>query len=136
MKNEELYLRSRIGSENHFRVPEGYFDSLADNIISQLPGKEIAMDLCATSRQADDTAGETPGSSSRKAVIKRIRPWLFAAACVCGIAFLGAVFYHAPEQTPDQQIAAINISDDYLDEAADYAMVDNQDIYACLMSEY
>lgn len=136
MKNEELYLRSRMGRENHFRVPEGYFDSLADNIISQLPGKEVAISLHQAGTQTGNAAGETNGKGNRPAILKRIRPWLFAAACVCGIAFLGAVYYHAPEQTADQQFAAVNTADNYVDEAADYAMVDNQDIYACLMSEY
>jgi hypothetical protein len=28
------------------------------------------------------------------------------------------------------------LMDDYFDEAADYVMLDNQDIYACLSSEY
>ncbi len=42
-------------------------------------------------------------------------------------------FTNQPADIPTEQVAVF--SDDSFDEAADYAMIDNQDIYACLMSE-
>jgi hypothetical protein len=35
-------------------------------------------------------------------------------------------------QEQPQQTASAMVSDTYMDEAADYAMIDNADIYACL----
>ena len=34
--NEEQYLINKAGKENPFRVPEGYFDSLASQVMSSV----------------------------------------------------------------------------------------------------
>jgi hypothetical protein len=34
--NEEQYLINKAGKENPFRVPEGYFDSLASQVMSRV----------------------------------------------------------------------------------------------------
>jgi hypothetical protein len=111
MKNEELYISSRMGHENHFRVPEGYFDNFAERLMSELPER-------------------------RKPLMVRLRPWMYAAACFVGAVSLVAVYFHAPDNPADTHVASVSYAETYFDEAADYAMVDNQDIYACLSSEF
>ena len=34
--NEEQYLIEKVGKENPFRVPEGYFDTLASQVMSRI----------------------------------------------------------------------------------------------------
>ena len=40
MDREELFLKQKFGNERPFRVPEGYFDSFADNLMKELPERE------------------------------------------------------------------------------------------------
>ena len=42
MKEEDNILR-QVGTENPFRVPEGYFEHLTSDIMSRLPEKESVM---------------------------------------------------------------------------------------------
>lgn len=114
MKNEELYIKSRMGEHNPFRVPEGYFDNLTAEIMQQLP--------------------EQP----KQGLMVRIRPWLYAAACLLAAVFTTTAYFLKTD-TVGQKVAAtttLTASDSYIDEAADYVMADNIEIYACLSSEY
>ena len=119
--NEEEYLRSRMGTKNPFTVPEGYFEQLTAQVMDRLPEKKPA----------------------KVAIMKRLRPWLYAAACVCVGVFVAAVAFN--QQTEDlqgqQQMANMGqenvnyYSDSYIDEAADYAMIDSQEIYSYLLAD-
>lgn len=127
MMNEEKYLIDRVGRENPFRVPEGYFDTLASQVMARVD-----------SDGAPKAAVEV--SMPRKARSVWMRPVYYAAAAVCAL-FISVAVYHAftaqqPAQTVAQQAPAQQQGDADFDEAADYLMVDNQDIYACLSSDY
>ena len=103
MTNEELYLRNKVGQGNPFKVPEGYFEQLTSQVMNQLPEKKGR--------------------------------WLYAAACVAAIAVLGLTFMFNNRQAVEQQSLTASVSAverDYMDEAADYALIDNAEIYACL----
>jgi len=122
MMYEEDYLNSKLGKKNPFTVPEGYFEQLTAQVMEKLPEKPVA----------------------KKAVIKRLRPWLYAAACVCiGVFIAGIAFNNNNDEvrkqmqmaTAEQEYVESYYSDSYIDEEADYAMVDNQDIYAYLLAE-
>ena len=124
MTNEEIYLRKVMGSENHFRVPDGYFDSLPGQIMAMLPEKE---------------AQQPQSKETKRARIVSMRPWLYAAAsAVIAVGFFAlwkSNFTGNTAQPQPQQVATVATNDNYLDEVADYAMFDNQDIYACLTSD-
>lgn len=114
MMNEEQYIKSRMNGKNPFRVPDGYFDNLTANIMQQLP--------------------EQP----KRSVIARMRPWLYAAACMIAVIFSATLYFYSPSIS-GQQVASFdheNVTESYIDEAADFVMADNTDIYACLTSEY
>ena len=124
MTNEELYLKNRITNDNPFRVPEGYFDRLTADVMARLPERQ----------------SENPKEEKTARRIQLRRSWL-AAASVAVVAIVGTLVYFNrlnPADTADKQVAAVAapVSDSYIDEAADYLMMDHQDIYACLTSEY
>jgi len=130
MMNEEDYLNRKLGRNNPFTVPEGYFEQLTDQIMSKLPENKS---------QLDETSGE-----SKPTTIKRLRPWLYAAACICIGVFIAAIAFNNDNEkvrkqmqiaTAEQESVESYYSDNYIEEEADYAMVDNQDIYAYLLAE-
>lgn len=122
MMNVEEYLNSGMGKKNPFTVPEGYFEQLTAQVMDRLPEKKPA----------------------KVAVMKRLRPWLYAAACVCAGVFIAAIAFNnqAEEVMPRQQQPVIAMQDDtdyysdsYIEEAADYAMIDDQEIYSYLLAD-
>ena len=125
---EEKYLIEKVGKENPFRVPEGYFDTLSSQIMAKVEAEGVAP--------RDIKAGK-----EKRAKVVWLRPVLYAAASVCAL-FISVVAYqsHSDKGTaaPTQTVVANNqmLMDDYFDEAADYVMLDNQDIYAYLSSDY
>ena len=102
MIEEEKHLRETVGQQNAFRVPEGYFEQFTAQVMEQLPEQQ-------------------------KARTTMLRPWLYAAACSV-VAVLMGVTYYWHQNTADDMMADSN----YYEEVADYAMIDNIDIYACL----
>jgi hypothetical protein len=115
MTNEELYLKERVGQKNPFRTPEGYFDQFTANIMAQLPERQ-----------------PMENKSVAKKVAMPIRHWFYAAACVAAL-LVTAFSFHFHNTTDNQQQVAF--SETYIDEAADYAMLDNTDIYQLLAEE-
>jgi hypothetical protein len=122
MTNEELYLNSHLSRENHFRVPEGYFDQLTADIMARLPERETTVEL--------------------KPAAKRVflRPLLAAASVACVALIAVGVYFNrnAAVVDADEQVAAVStvMSDSYIDDAADYMMMDHKDIYAYISSDY
>ena len=120
--NEEQYLIEKAGKQNPFRVPEDYFGTLASQVMSRI-----------------DAEGNKPMDlpfKAKKAKVVWLRPVLYAAASVCALFISVAAYQHFTNQSsdvPTEQVAVYY--EDSFDEAADYAMIDNQDIYACLMGE-
>ena len=115
MSNDELY----------FRVPEGYFEQLTSQVMSHLPEQ-------AESQQPSTVVSLQP---EKKARVVSLRRWLYAAACVAAIAVLGLTFMFDNREVVEQQsltASATAVESDYMDEAADYALIDNAEIYACL----
>ncbi len=126
MMNEEEYLKSKVGNRNPFTVPAGYFEQLAQQVMDRIPA--VTQEL---------------KPAPKKTVFKQLRPWLYAAACVCVGVFTAGVLFNSQNDNSKEleQMATLeqeNInyySDNYIDEEADYAMFDNQEIYACLLAD-
>jgi len=111
--NEEKYIEEKVGRRNPFVVPEGYFDTFADQLMASLP--------------------ECQPQAKRL----WLRPLRYAAAFVFILA-LGAWAWFALSPVSQQPLQAkvVKVSSDVaFDEAADYVMLDNSDIYACLSDE-
>ena len=131
-QNNELYLKQRVGNRNPFRVPDGYFEQLTEQVMQQLPAREQPI-------------AKQPVDRPRARKVQ-MRPWLYAAACTVMALMLGVSYYfmQSPATSQDaSHIAAVTptaVSTDtdnsYFDDAADYAMLDNTEIYACLSENY
>lgn len=118
MINEENYIRNKMGNKNPFTVPEGYFEQLAGDIIQKIPAQ----------------------MEQKPTLIRRLRPLLYAAACVC-IALFGTVIYQNLDKQTNESLKgnfsqnAAVYNDTYMDDATDYAMFDNSEIYASLLAD-
>ena len=128
MMNEEEYIRQKMGERNPFTVPEGYFDTLASQIMAKVEAEGVEARDIKTGKE-------------KRAKVVWLRPVLYAAASVCAL-FVSVVAYQSYSEqgvaAPTQNVVANNqvMMDEYFEEAADYVMLDNQDIYACLSSDY
>lgn len=127
MMKEEKILKDMFGKENHFAVPEGYFDSFADNLMDQLPESEARM----FEMRAQSWWNRLP---MRK---------IAAAASVAIILGGGSMLYvnhHSQRHVPmaSSQVDQSNGTGyEYgtFEQMADYTMMDNQDFYASLVAE-
>lgn len=115
MTNEERYIREQIGrSENPFRVPDGYFETLTQRVMQQIPEEETpAVGKPRTSR------------------IVALRPWLYAAACLVVVLVMSLTVAFRQDAS-GTTLEAQAESATFMDDMVDYAMLDNAEIYACL----
>lgn len=120
MEREEQYLLQHFGKQRPFRVPDDYFEQFASRLAERLP-----------EQPQPEIVREKPVTVIR-------RPWRVAiavAACLC-LLFLGASLYlrdAGPAATVQPSPTAQNHTveeESNLDAMADYAMIDNDDIYA------
>lgn len=121
MKEEDKLLK-KIGTENPFRVPEGYFEGFTSDLMSRLPEKE------KTDVHRDPTTWE------------KVRPWLYMAAMFIGAALIIRVA--SPGETvsngqQQQQIAAdeSDIEMEYIRTAIENTMMDDYSLYVYLSDE-
>ena len=125
MKQEDI-IKAKAGQENHFRVPDGYFDNFTERMMAQLP-------------EQDSHAGQTATPSGRKPV----KMWKLIGACAASVAavVITATTFLTDNNTADSDTVArtqtetVSEHERYIDEVADYAMMDNADIIACLSEE-
>lgn len=73
MSKENKDILSKVGKEVGFKVPEGYFDSLADNIVKELPEPKLTPVTPVTRWQ-------------------RVRPYVYMAAMFVGMWLMSKVF--------------------------------------------
>ena len=115
-----------------FKVPEGYFEQLTDKVMHSLPEEAVPSAQTLQMTQA--------GQPVRPTLQRRLRPLLYAAACLVIAIFSFTLFFNKTiEKKQTQQVAIateqqsdILTNDEYIEEEADYAMLDNQDIYYLL----
>lgn len=116
--NEEKYIKQRMGGRQPFLVPDHYFDDFASKVMSQLP-EQTTRERIATQ----------PKKSHR---IVALRTWMYSAACLVTILVCGTLYLQKEETKSPEVHTAENVADGFVDAAADYAMIDNADIYAYL----
>ena len=121
MKEEDKLLK-KIGTENPFRVPEGYFEGFTSDLMSRLPEKE------KTDVHREPTTWE------------KVRPWLYmaamfiVAALIIRVASPGETVSNGQQQ---QQIAAdeSDIEMEYIRTAIENTMMDDYSLYVYLSDE-
>ena len=135
MMKEEHILKATLGTRNHFQVPEGYFDELASKVMASIPESQpvVEMQVEHISQRARIL------SLWQNAMLRKV------AAVACVALLLGGVSVGVgtslSSRNDAQHVFGQNYTpvaqteDSSFDEAADYTMLDNQEIYASLLSE-
>ena len=120
MKEEDNILK-KVGTENAFRVPEGYFENFTSELMNRLPEKEkLAFE------QKEPTMWE------------RVKPWAYMAAMFVGAALIIRVAStdHKPVTADDVAVTEVDtevvVSDEMIDVAVDRAMLDDYSLYVYL----
>lgn len=122
MTNKEDRLKKMdFSNKNPFLVPEDYFDTFASKMMDCLPER--------------NPIEVTLKPQSRNFVLRRL---LYVAACVCVVIFGVSLYWvestsSTPQTRMAQSVSVVN-NDSYIDQVADYTMMDNSDIYSYLSS--
>jgi hypothetical protein len=83
---KKLFIPENMNREEPFKVPEGYFERLTDQIMSQLP-ERVEKDY------------------SRTSLWKHIEPWIYMAAMFVGIALMLNLFVK-----PNRSLSQLNLA--------------------------
>ena len=119
MKEEDKLFR-KIGTDNHFTVPENYFERLTSEVMEKLPERAPVMPTKKTTKW------------------DRIKPWTYMAAMFMGAALIIKVASYNPNpfSEPERVSAEANnieaVSDEYLDYAVTQSMLDDYSLYVYL----
>ena len=136
MKTDERHVDHIFGNSDGFKVPEGYFDQLITNVMTQVEAEAQTATAKPAAKPTTAKPAATASATPTKPIRKMLRPMFYAAASVLAAVFCGTLYFHHTSDATDlqpQETATVASADDtYIDEAADYLMVDNTDIYAYL----
>ncbi len=115
---EEDKIKNKIGTENPFRVPDGYFENLTSEVMNRLPEKEKLAVV-----QKESTMWE------------RVRPWLYMTAMFIGAALIIRVA-STDRTTPggNNNLAADDTDTEmeYINMAVENSMLDDYSLYVYL----
>ena len=111
--------------QNPFKVPEGYFDTLNTRI----------MENVARQASTEEKSGKP---AQAKNVRMHVLRWAAACACILVIGVSAVLFTFKDTDTSEVPATAQQsffTSDDAFNQAADYTMLDNHDMYQMLAEE-
>ena len=142
MMNEEKKINDIFGKENHFKVPEGYFDNFAEQMMAKIPEQEID-----TLEETDKDCLENKAKFVHLSLWRRLPLRKIAAVLAVTAMLGGGVLYQlqqaekkhhamAHNETPTTENSHVTDGDDAaFEQMADYTMMDSQDFYAQLVAE-
>ena len=115
---EEDRIRKTLGTENPFRVPEGYFEQLASEVMDKLPEKEHIP-------------------THETTLWEKVRPLLYMAAMFVGAALIIRVASsHYTPAASDETIVAqeeeVEKEMEYINMAMENTMMDDYSLYLYL----
>lgn len=119
MDRETEILEKKFGKAQPFKVPDGYFDGFVNDLMEKLPEDEARV------------------IEMRPSKWRLYRPIAVAAASICVAIFSVGMYLHSSDNPSNETFAQEQSSSSYsaIDEAVDYTMMDNLDMYA-YMSEH
>lgn len=114
---EEDKIQKKIGTENPFRVPEGYFENLTSEVMNRLPEKEKL-----TAVQTEPTMWQ------------KVKPWLYMTAMFIGAALIIRVASsdRTPAATDRMAADETETEMEYINMAVDNSMLDDYSLYVYL----
>lgn len=110
-----------------FRVPDGYFESLTQQVMDRLP--EAETETAQASAEVITLTEPT--------LWQRVRPWLYLAAMFVGAAFIIRI----ASPSADEKAAALAHEEaesqeiEYIENALDAAMMDDYSLYMYLAED-
>jgi len=114
MKEEDYILR-KVGKDNHFQTPEGYFENVTSEIMNRLP-------------EIDYSQAEAEVSTWQM-----VKPWVYLAAVFVGAAFIlrigGMILQNSPEYLAAEEEQQERL---YIDQVVNDAMLDDYAFYQLL----
>ena len=142
MMNEEKKINDIFGKENHFKVPEGYFDNFAEQMMAKIPMQEFDSPEVTDKNHQENKAKFVHLSLWRRLPLRKIAAVLAVTAMLGG----GVLYqlqqaekkHHAMahNETPATENSHVTDGDDAaFEQMADYTMMDSQDFYAQLVAE-
>lgn len=115
-----------------FKVPDGYFEDFASQLMTQIPDKAPLAE-----------EKETPTSKllePKVTLFERVKPYLYLAAMISGLAFGVKVYQTHQNHLVHQEEVTATISNEqaseFVDEVCDFAMISDYDVYACATETY
>lgn len=114
MKEEENIFK-KLGKDNPFCVPDGYFEHFTSEVMNQLPKKQ-----------------EHNRNQPKYVVWRRINPLWYIAAMVIGVVFIVKVSSIATTNVKTDVAETDVVSDQLIDVAVDGAMMDDYSLYVYL----
>ena len=115
MKEEDTLLK-KLGKENSFKVPEGYFENLTSEVMNKLPEKEKVV-----------------FKEESVSTWTRLKPLLYMAAMFVGAALIIRVA--SSEHTPSVERMAADDTEtemEYINMAVENSMLDDYSLYVYL----
>lgn len=118
-----------------FKVPEGYFEALAERVMAQTP---------------EQSAQPAEQPAVKSIFYAKLKPYIYMAAMFAGLYFGVFVFKYQRKLVeqkakvanvqPAQAVAverdlAVEGIDEYIDDVCDYMMVSSHDILACVSGD-
>ena len=142
MMNEEKKINDIFGKENHFKVPEDYFDNFAEQMMAKIPMQEFD-----SPEETDKDCQENKAKFVHLSLWRRLPLRKIAAVLAVTAMLGGGVLYQlqqaekkhhamAHNETPTTENSHVTDGDDAaFEQMADYTMMDSQDFYAQLVAE-
>ena len=112
MSKEKNNILTKIGKDAGFRVPEGYFDSFAEEVVKKLPEPVLTPIQPVTRWQ-------------------RVRPFVYMAAMFGGVWCMMYLFSDLKSRSSmeyNEQIAEAMSDEKFVDDYMNYGNIDNYDI--------
>ena len=142
MMNEEKKINDIFGKENHFKVPEGYFDNFAEQMMAKIPMQEFDSPEETDKNRQENKAKFIHLSLWRRLPLRKIAAVLAVTAMLGG----GVLYqlqqaekkHHSLAHNETSAIESSHVTDgedDAFEQMADYTMMDTQDFYAQLVAE-
>lgn len=120
MKEEDYILR-KVGTENHFCVPDGYFENLTPKLMKRLPAPQ-----------------KLPYELKEVTLWDKVKPWIYMAAMFVGAALIirvassGEMSQESAEISADVTMEEIENEMEYIDVVVDRSMLDDYSLYVYL----
>ena len=135
--NEENKMLEELGINNTspFKTPEGYFDTLTQRIMENIPDEDEVQ-------TEDSGTGKTRIVSlfKQNTFSRQFIRWTVAAAACIALVFIGIQVYNKDNDTrlANNEINSDNseyFDDEYAEELLSYSMMDESDVYNYLSGD-